>query len=152
MLTNSPVSCTAAIGELRVSMASFISLLILNKATTQPGTHWPLQPQMIASAADEFYNMEAQLVLCIKRKKKMSCTATLQGLLLTIVLMKIILIKHYRTRPHLSTMRWGAPYPPRAVGSPRVKCLHSATHTRHSIAGILVTICFVLTYDFKSML
>lgn len=70
MLTNSPVSCTAAIGELRVSMASFISLLILNKATTQPGTHWPLQPQMIASAADEFYNMEAQLVLCIKRKKK----------------------------------------------------------------------------------
>lgn len=48
-------------------MASFISLLILNKATTQPGTHWP---QMITSAADKFYNMEAQLVLCIKGKKK----------------------------------------------------------------------------------
>lgn len=75
MLTNSPVSCTAAIGELRVSMASFISLLILNKATTQPGTHWPLQPQMITSGADEFYNREAQLVLCIKRKRRKECHA-----------------------------------------------------------------------------
>lgn len=65
MLTNCPISCTTAIGELRVSMASFISLLILNKATAQPGTHWPLQPEMITAAADAFYNMEAKLVLCI---------------------------------------------------------------------------------------
>ena len=49
-------------------MASFISLLILNKATTQPRTHWPLQPQTISSAADALYNMEAQLVLCVKKQ------------------------------------------------------------------------------------
>lgn len=61
-----PISCTTAIGELRVSMASFISLLILNKATAQPGTVWPLQPQMITATADAFYNLEAKLVPCFR--------------------------------------------------------------------------------------
>lgn len=65
MLTNCPVSCTTAIGELRVSMASFISLLIPNKATTQPRTHWPPQPQMITAEVDAFYNVEDKRVLCI---------------------------------------------------------------------------------------
>lgn len=68
MLTNSPVSCATAIGELGVSMASFMSLLIPNKATTQPGTRWPLQPQTISALADALDNTEAKMVLCIKKK------------------------------------------------------------------------------------
>lgn len=93
-------------------MASFISLLILNKATTYPGTHWPLQPQMTTAAAGAFYNMEAKLVLWIKIKKKKknqswgfrNCFAqlTIEVLLRLSFLTKIIFAKQCRLSRHLA--------------------------------------------------
>lgn len=138
--------------ELRVSMASFISLLILNKATTQPTRDTGLSNHRWLHLELMNFTTGSWLVLYAlreKEKKNVSCTTTPQGLLLTIVFNKDILAKHYRMR-HIS-VQWdgGAPY---HVESPRVKCLHNVIHTRHSTAGILITICFVLTYDFKSML
>ena len=52
-------------------MASFISLLILNKATTHPTRNTLASPTTDKSAAaDAFHNMAAKLVLCMFLKNQ----------------------------------------------------------------------------------
>lgn len=85
VLTNCPFPVPRQLWRsLPVSIASSISLLILNKATAPPGTLWPLPPQTITAAADAFISLEAKRALCILFQKTVTnlfCTVRREVLL-----------------------------------------------------------------------
>lgn len=98
MLTDCPVSCTAAIGELGGSMASFISLLIPNKAKTQTGTHWPQEPGTSQLQTKPLTSWELSLFAqCFKSKSTgVAGTLAVGSTVIQILIKDDILRTYYR--------------------------------------------------------
>lgn len=103
MLTNCPVSCAAAIGELGVSMASFISLLILNKAKSQTGTHWPQAAQTSQLQTKPLTSWEVRLFAqCFKSKSSGGAGTLAMGSTVIQILIKDDILKTYYRKSMIS--------------------------------------------------